>query len=149
MSKKGIHAFIDCDLDGAGAYHTLTTILQQKMTYTVTRVVDADVKILAWLSKNNPADYEKIYILDLDVSQHETLIEQIDLPNVTIIDHHKTHVQNRNKYKRAETLISLETSTCKMIYKHYDGKNQLSDQFKKLVLMVDDYDSYQLKIPDP
>jgi len=142
------HVFTDCDLDGAGSYHILTRIFNKKIPFTVARVNDIPAKITSWLANHDIADYERIYILDLDLSQYPDIQKLVDRTNVTVVDHHKQHIDQRNDYKYAETIITSETSTCKLIYKHSDGKNILTDEEKLLVLMVDDYDAYKFNIPN-
>jgi nanoRNase/pAp phosphatase (c-di-AMP/oligoRNAs hydrolase) len=146
MSNNRIHVFTDCDLDGAGAYHILCACLQQKLNYTVTRVVDVQEKIGAWLKYNNIQDYDHIYILDLDISQYPKLAKQLDHPNVTIVDHHTSHVTAKHLYTSARAIIVEETSATKLVYKYFDGSSHLNSEQKLLVLMVDDYDSYQFKV---
>lgn len=146
--NKKYHVFTDCDLDGAGAYFVLKNTTKESYTYTVARVVDADVKIGAWFEKNNINDYEMIYILDLDISQHAELMKIVDRKNVTIIDHHSSHIERADQYKHARINIQKETSTTKMVYKQFNGANLLSPRQKLLVLMVDDYDAYKFKIPN-
>lgn len=142
------HVFTDCDLDGAGSYHILTKILGYHVPYTVTRVNEASDKIESWLSRNDISEYDRVYILDLDLSQHPELQKKVDRTNVTIVDHHKQHIDLRNDYKHAETIITNDTSTCKLVYKHLSGKDKLTEQEKLLVLMVDDYDAYKFDIPN-
>ena len=114
----------------------------------MSRVVDADVKIGAWFANNNVDAYEMIYIMDLDISQHDDLMSVVDRANVTIIDHHASHIARADKYKHANINIQKETSTTKMVYKQFNGASKLTDQQKLLVLMVDDYDAYKFNIPN-
>ena len=137
------HVFTDCDLDGAGSYHILNVLTNRKMSYTVGRVNDISAKIKNWLKSNKIEDYERVYILDLDISQSPEVQQLVDRTNVTIIDHHKTHIENRDKYHNAEVLVTKESSTCKLVYKHFDGATKLTPELKLLVLMVDDYDAYK------
>lgn len=145
-SNKKYHVFTDVDLDGAGSYLILSKLLGVSLPYTVCRVNDFPEKFLGWLRKNTLADYERIYILDLDVSQHPEIQQVVDRTNVTIVDHHKTHIDNRDNYNKAETIITRESSTCKLVYKHFKGSTKLTDEEKLLVLMVDDYDSYKFDV---
>ena len=93
-TKLKVHVFTDCDLDGAGSYYALTTLKGERYPYTVTRVNDAYEKITGWMSVNNIDSYDRVYFLDLDLSQHADLIPLIDRSNVTVIDHHKNHVES-------------------------------------------------------
>jgi len=147
-STSKYHVFTDCDLDGAGSYHILNLLTGRKMPYTVARVNDFPVKFSGWLQNNNLEDYEMIYVLDLDISQHEETQKLLDRPNVTIIDHHKLHIESVDNYEFANTLIENETSTCKLVYKNFKGAGQLTAAQKLLVLMVDDYDTYSFNVPN-
>ena len=147
MPKK-IHVFTDCDLDGAGAYLALSLLLKDKMSYTVTRVVDVQQKMLNWLKTNNISSYEHVYILDLDLSQYPDVLLAFDQSNVTVVDHHKTHIANKDEYRHARTIIEPMGSTTKLIYKNFQGSEQLNSRQKLLMLMIDDYDSYKFNVPN-
>lgn len=147
---KKIAVFTDCDLDGLGsmqvfrwftgrldAEHEICSQSNFRKTYT------------KWAVKNNPRKYDKIFVLDLDVSQSN--MDLVDHDNFVIIDHHDTHVANQEKYKNATTILQDYTSCCKLMYRIFSQKYKdvnLTDEQKKLVLLVDDYDSYQLKLKD-
>ena len=146
QSKGRFHVFTDCDLDGAGAYFVLKNTTNNNYTYTVARVVDAGAKIGAWFANNDADKYDMIYIMDLDISQHDDLMSIVDRSNVTIIDHHASHIARADKYKHANINIQKETSTTKMVYKQFNGADKLTNQQKLLVLMVDDYDSYKFNV---
>ena len=138
--------FTDADLDGSMSYLLLKWTLGKNLPYKVTTVTKFSDDFKAWSKKNNTNDYNKIVILDLDVSQS---IDLIDLPNVVIIDHHKTHVANIDKYKKAKIIVQEYPSCAKLIYKLYKNKldNRLDDPKKKLLMLVDDYDSWTHKYP--
>lgn len=138
--------FTDADLDGSMSYLLLKLCSTKTLPYKVTTVTKFSDDFKAWSRKNNVNDYEKIIILDLDVSKS---IELIDLPNVIIIDHHKTHVENKDNYKNAKVIVQEYPSCAKLIYKIYKSKldDVLNDNQKKLLLLVDDYDSWTHKYP--
>lgn len=148
MANKKIHIFTDCDLDGVCSYLAYTWLLGEKCTYTVCRVNDIKRHVTTWLDSNNPDQFDKIVFLDLDVSSHDVM-ELIDRDNVHIYDHHITHVNNAKNYKHATLHIEEYTSTCKLIYRvNKSLKDNLTPQQKLLILMGDDYDSYQFKVPN-
>lgn len=144
--KKNIYVFTDCDLDGAGSYLMFKWFIQDYIPYKITRVNDFKNTFEPWYETNKDK-YDTIYILDLDVSQE--CLELVDKKNITIIDHHKTHVENKSKYKNATTMIQEYPSCTKLLYsifsKHYDKK--LTDEQKLMVLYINDYDCYELKFP--
>lgn len=134
--------FTDADLDGSMSYTMLNWCTRNQLPYIVTTVTKFHDDYIAWSRKNNPSEFDKIIILDLDISQQS--LELVDRPNVYIVDHHKTHVENRDKYKLAKTTIEEYSSCAKLIYKIYKHKLDeiLSPSQKKLLLLVDDYDSW-------
>lgn len=148
MANKKTHIFTDCDLDGVCSYLVYSWMIDSKCTYTVCRVNDIKRNVLQWLDSNNPDNYEKIVFLDLDVSSHD-IMDLIDRENVYIYDHHITHVNNVKNYKHANVYVEEYTSTCKLLYKYNkDLKDKLTPAQKLLILMGDDYDSYQFKVPN-
>lgn len=147
MKDKKIFVFTHYDVDGAVSYLTLKwTFSKLNIPYQTTTVKRFREDFTNWLTKNNVSDYDKIFILDLDVSEHADLI---DKKNVFIIDHHKSH-EEAAKYENATAVVKEYTSAAKLIYKVfnklYDIK--LTDAQKKLILLADDYDSYKLDLPD-
>ena len=144
LHMKDIFIFTDCDLDGAGSYLTFKWFTGKDIPYKVTRVADFRDCFSVWYNKNGNL-YDQIYILDLDVSDY---IDIVDKKNVTIIDHHKTHVDKKHLYKNANCIIKKYTSCTKLIYKTLSQllpKASLTDAQKLIILYIDDYDSYQLK----
>lgn len=135
--------FTDADLDGAMCYLLLKWMSTNKLPYKVTTVTKFKDDFTAWSRKNKVNDFNKIIICDLDVSQDSS--DLVDRENVFIIDHHATHVQNKSKYKLAKNNINLYSSCAKLIYKMYKSKLDtiMTDDMKKLLLLVDDYDSWE------
>ena len=136
--------FTDADLDGAGSYLTLKWLTGKPLKYKATTVKKFEDDFKAWLKRNDITTYETVYILDLDVSQSDVTL--FDLPNVKIIDHHKTHVEPSKNYKHAEVHVKEYSSCAKLIYSLVKAPNLTNEQ-KKLILLVDDYDSWSQKIP--
>lgn len=149
MKHGKIHIFTDCDLDGAMSY-LVYTWFHGKAPVTVCRVNDLLNNYKTWLKTHNPDEYKTIYFLDLDTSNNQELINLIDRENVTIIDHHTSHVENLDKYKKANQLVQEYTSASRLIYKIFTDTTdvKLTDEQKLLILLVDDYDSYKLEIPN-
>lgn len=141
--------FTDCDLDGIGTYMMFKWYTKYKGEMEICSQSNFRKTYTAWSQKNNPDDYDKIYIFDLDVSQNN--LDIIDRKNVVIVDHHETHIDNIDKYKNAKCIIKVYSSCCKLMFSLLKAKypdRNLTDQQKLLMLMVDDYDSYELKIKD-
>ena len=146
---KRIAVFTDCDLDGLGTYLVFKWFTGLRVEHEICSQSNFRKTFTKWAVKNNPKKYDKIYIFDLDVSQSN--LDLVDHSNFTIIDHHDTHVANEHKYKNATVILKDCTSCCKLLYsllnKKYPDRNLTDDQ-KKLVLLTDDYDSYELKLKD-
>lgn len=144
-SKPKMHVWTDADLDGAGSYLTLTWLLGSKFPYTVSPSNTFRAAFLEWQKLHKISDYEKIFILDLDVSEN---VDIVDHPNVVIIDHHSSHFPNKGKYTKATVIVEEETSACKLLYKkfHKVVTEELTHAQKQFILHVDDYDSYQFQL---
>lgn len=145
---KRIAVFTDCDLDGLACFAVFKWFTNFKnVDHQICSQSNFRKTFNSWSRNKNIEDYDKIYIFDLDVSHAN--IDLVDFKNFTIIDHHDTHVANEDKYKHATTILKDETSCCKLIYtllkKKYPDK-KICDEQKLLVLLADDYDSYELKI---
>lgn len=140
--------FTDCDLDGAGSYLMWKWFTGKEPDRIAVRVNDFESKYKYWLSQGNLNKYDRVFILDLDVSRVDCL-ELVDNEKITIIDHHQTHVENMHAYKHAKTHIKQDTSCTKIVYNMFRKSGRdLSHEKKLLVAMIDDYDSYTLKIPE-
>ena len=101
-----------------------------------------------WSTTHDIDEYDEIFVFDLDSSQDDATREFLDRKNVTIIDHHKCHVDNKHKYTNANIYIEEYTSCSKLLYKYFkNAKEKLTKEQKLLIAMVDDYDCYELKIP--
>ena len=149
MSKnKSIHCFTHADLDGA------VTFLATKWAHPGYRVsvnaiksVDAARQdVTTWLLNNKFSDFERVFFLDLDVSELKDLI---DFENVVIIDHHKSHVDNMD-YKKAVPIIKEYPSACLLAYKIFKKlyNTEFNDKQKRLIVYGNDYDSYTLDLPE-
>lgn len=141
--------FTDCDLDGIGSYLMFKWFTNMNIDVEISSQSNFGKTYREWSSRKSFDNYDKVYILDLDVSQQ--YLDIVDKSNVTIIDHHDTHIENKNMYKNATTILSSKTSCCRLVYDLFKEKykdKKLNDNQKLLMLLIDDYDSYQLKLPD-
>lgn len=146
MSKMPKYfSWVDADLDGGGSYLVLSWLLGFQIPYKVSLSNRFREEFLEWQKHNKISDFEKIFILDLDVSENADIV---DHPNVVIVDHHSSHFPNKSRYTKATVIVEECTSACKLLYKklHKAGEHELTDVQKKLILHVDDYDSYQFKL---
>jgi oligoribonuclease NrnB/cAMP/cGMP phosphodiesterase (DHH superfamily) len=151
MASKDYYIFTDCDLDGAGSYIVFGWLSgMTDIPYMVCRVNDLEKKLKGWLKTHKFSDYKKVYFFDLDVST-EGIKKLIDHDNVIVIDHHESNIESDVVFNKANMIVEDTTSTCKLIYKNFkDNKlsKELTKEQKLFIYMVDDYDSYTLKLEE-
>jgi oligoribonuclease NrnB/cAMP/cGMP phosphodiesterase (DHH superfamily) len=145
MAKK-YFIITDSDLDGICSYITLSWFLSGKpdIPYKQTTVSKFRADMTEWLKTDKFSNYDKVFILDMDISDAANLV---DYPNVVVIDHHKTHVPNVPKYTKAKCIVKEYTSATKLIYSQFKQVRQLTKEQTVLVALADDYDCYALKVP--
>ena len=137
----------DADLDGAVSYLILSWCYGKKLPVRATTVKKFDTEFRNWANHTNLDEYDKIFILDIDVA-NTGASDIVDRDNVVIIDHHRTHIAQEDVYKKATVLMKETTSCSKLVWQIYnDVTKELSDEQKYMVLLADDYDSYELKLP--
>lgn len=148
MNKRNkIFCFTHYDLDGVISFLTLKWFLNGvDINVMPLGSINKRENIQKWLLNNSFDSYERIFFLDLDVSD---IADIIDNENVFIIDHHKSH--DSKIYKRARHVIKEYSSACLLVYKTFKrlmvNKN-FTDAQKKLIIYGDDYDSYNHKFPE-
>jgi oligoribonuclease NrnB/cAMP/cGMP phosphodiesterase (DHH superfamily) len=145
MPKK-YFIFSDADLDGICSYITLCWFLtgEPNIPFKLTTVSSFKHDFELWKKTDSLANYDRVFFLDIDISEH---IGLIDKPNVIVIDHHKTHVPNIPKYTKAKPIVKEYTSATKLIYKQFEKSKELDKAQKTLIALADDYDCYALKVP--
>tara|TARA_X000001382_G_scaffold58254_2_gene39878 strand:- start:874 stop:1758 length:885 start_codon:yes stop_codon:yes gene_type:complete len=137
-----IHIITDADLDGAGSYLCLKQAYKDAtLTYSVT----TEKKFINDVAYFKFEDYDLVIISDLNLKESE--IRLCDLKNVIVIDHHAEHIELINNYKNAKPIIKDYPSCTKLIYDTFKLENKLNKNQKLLVKLIDDYDSYTLKLP--
>ena len=149
MAAKDYYIFTDCDLDGAGSYLAFSWLTGlTDIPYMVCRVNDLEKKLTGWLKTHKFEDYKKVYFFDLDVSK-EGIKKLIDRDNVVVVDHHLSNIESEVEFKKASMVVEDTTSTCKLLYKTFKDKApELTNEQKLFIYMVDDYDSYTLKLAE-
>jgi nanoRNase/pAp phosphatase (c-di-AMP/oligoRNAs hydrolase) len=147
VNTKKYFIFTDCDLDGAGCYLTWYWFTGVKPDRISVRVNDFESKYKQWLAKGNLDKYDRVFVMDLDVSRIDCF-DLLDNEKVTVIDHHQAHLDSIERYKNAKTIIQKSPSCTKIVYNMFKKSGLDLDLEKRLLLaMIDDYDSYKLKIP--
>jgi nanoRNase/pAp phosphatase (c-di-AMP/oligoRNAs hydrolase) len=138
----------DIDLDGIVSHMNIKWAFEGKnITRKHSTAHNFRENILEWLKDNSFEDYDKVYITDIDVSSSYDLI---DKPNVTVIDHHESHVENMPEYEHMTNIVYEESSCAKQCYKYFkeEFNTNYTKERKKLILLTDDYDSHALKIKE-
>lgn len=145
QNVSNIFLFTDHDLDGAGCYFLLRTLLGKKFEYKQTSeknfINDFD-------NLKNKENYKKIYIFDLAI--FKDYHKDFDLENV-VYAHHRNLDEQKNIVTSNLKNESQEYSSCtKLLYTKLKDKlkTPLTEEQKKLILLIDDYDSYALKSPN-
>jgi len=137
-----IHIITDADLDGAGSYLCLKNAYENaSVSYSVT----TEKKFLTDIAFFKFNDYDLVIISDLNLKENE--IKLCDFKNVIVIDHHKEHTELIDNYKNAKSIIKDYTSCTKLIYDTFKLDSKLNKNQKLLIKLIDDYDSYTLKLP--
>lgn len=149
MDPKKVYVFTDSDLDGATSLLILHWALKSNLgeiKFQTTTVSNFRKDFLAWAAEDSIEKYDAVYFLDIDTSSSADLI---DNKKSIIIDHHETHVPEKEKYKNATTNIIVTTSCSKLMYVHFKNElAQLTGIQKYLVALANDYDCYEFKLPE-
>lgn len=145
----------DSDLDGSVSALLIEKWYKAFNNNSIIEHLHTNVKtfrtdITKYTSNHNLDEYQSIYVLDLDV--HEDY-KFIDFSNVVIVDHHKSHADNLHVYQNIKVKnICIYPSCAKLVYDVFYKNNdmgvdiELTKEEKILVLLTNDYDSYELKL---
>ena len=141
--KNNIFIFTHLDLDGVVSYLILKWYYKQHIPVKFTTPNKFREDFEFW-AKDNLNKYNKIFILDMDVSESQDLI---DYNHIMVFDHHSSHTA---KYKNAKGSVATCSSNAKLIYNIFSRlpNAKFTKAQKKLIALADDYDSYTLKVPE-
>lgn len=138
MSK--IFTWVNSNMDGAASTILLGNIFQ-KMDYKQVFFGKFKEQYLEW-EKNFYDEYDKIFIVGMVLDQQ--LINKLDDPKLVFISNRGDKLDVYDS-----TLISEECSSCtRLIYNKFKTSVNFSQNMKKLVLYVDDYNDYKLKFSE-
>jgi oligoribonuclease NrnB/cAMP/cGMP phosphodiesterase (DHH superfamily) len=148
-----ICVWTDCDLDGAGSALLLKFFYKDRYTtFEIREVQKHRISDFVGEFKGWYKDidwYDKVFITDLYVP-HE-LTDLVDNEKFVIIDHHKSFVEEaKSRFQKAKTIVQQHTSTTDLIYTKFKIKDnvEFTDDLKLLVSTINDYDCYDLKVPN-
>ena len=132
-----VYVWANSDLDGAGSTILMGNVFKN-IEYTGVFFGDFEEKYLEWLEENSES-YKKIFIIGMSLSQ--STLNKIDSDKVVIIND-----RNDELVAKKAKMIDDESSSCiRVIYNMFKEKVTFSTNLKRLVLYVDDYNSYALK----
>lgn len=138
-----IFAWVDADLDGAGSSLVLSWLFKKPIQAKAITNRNIATEFAKWYTSNKD-NYSKIFICDIDTSNY---LDIVDHSNIVIIDHHDSHLLNKEKYNKANNLVKKYSSTTKLIYDTYKNALNLTKEQKLLINLIDDYDSNSKKYP--
>lgn len=143
-TRDDLYLFTDCDLDGAGCYFLLRKVLNDA---EIPHTVSTEKKFRnSFLSLPNKENYKKIYICDLSVLCNN--LDIIDMPNVVYMNHRNTDSYKCIEHKQLHQ-ESQDFSSCTLLmYDRLKAKINLTQEQKRLLSLIDDYDSYKLQFPE-
>lgn len=132
-----IFIWANSDLDGAASTITLGNIFTQ-FDYQSVFFGNFEEAYTAW-ANNNLEDYDKVFIIGMVVDQ--TLLNKIDDPRIVLISDRGERLNSFDS-----TIITEQySSCCRLIYSKFKNKVEFTQDLKKLILYVDDYNRYDLK----
>jgi len=137
----------DNDLDGACSALLMKHVLKSyDGQVEIIEVTEGNVQSKMRYYYDRSHQYKKIFILDLYIP--DNLVNIVDISKTTIIDHHESHLMVRDRYKQCKVVIENESSTALMIYKLFKPRLEDKKELVRLIEVVNDYDSYELKTKD-
>lgn len=140
------HAYTHKDLDGAISLLTLLWACpKDTITYDCVSNMQVDGIRKSIDKINGPCE---VFILDMAL--REEFLPDLDLSNVTFIDHHETSVNFIPRFKNAKIIHKEMTSNALLMSQIFKGEKYPSrtQSQKMLIALADDYDCYRLNIPE-
>lgn len=135
-----VFLWVNSDLDGVGSTILLGNIFK-KFEYKSSFFGNFEEEYFIWY-ENNFQNYDKIFIVGMPLTQ--CLIDRLDDKKIIFVS------DNDNPVKVIESsLIQEKTTSCsKLLYKKFNSSFNFSNDIKKLVAVIDDYNSYNLKLKE-
>lgn len=94
----------------------------------------------------NSHNLANIYVLDLGL--REEFFPELDQPNITIIDHHKSSEQFVDRFKHARIIYKEYSSNALLTYRLFKDKINATKEQKTLIALADDFDCNRLELAD-
>ena len=138
------HIFTGTDIDSCTSYLLFNWFSKKRIPVTYVSRDTIKEKVSAFFKDENQAG-KIVYFINLDTSNIHELVNR---GNVVIIDHHPDHIAKKDKYTNCKLIMKEFTSCSKFLFNILSQKfdNDLTKNQKVLMLLVDDYESYNFKL---
>lgn len=139
------HIFTHNDLDGAGSVLAYIWNKPKEDSFQYTPISNLEISKLKY-EITNTHNLSNIFVFDL--SLREEFLPELNNPNITFIDHHKSSAPFITKFNNARVLHKEYSSNTLLIYKLFkNDKIQITNEQKTLIALIDDFDSNKLQLP--
>jgi hypothetical protein len=128
----------DISLDGACSYLIFNWIKKSNIDVHSTSISNFRNNFEKWILSGESAKYDKIYILNMDMSQ---FMDLSDHPHMVIIDRHTSHLKCAKKYQHAKVILENSSSNSKLLLKLFSKSIKFTPQQLALVALVDDFEN--------
>lgn len=135
-----VFLWVNSDLDGVGSTILLGNVFAN-FEYRAVFFGKFEQEYFEWYD-DNFQNYDKIFVVGMPLSQH--LINRLDDKKVVFVSDQSEFVKIQDS-----TLIQELSSSCsKLIYKKFSKKLDFSKPIQRLIAIIDDYNSYNLKLSE-
>ena len=139
--------FTNTSLDGAASTLFMKWLYSKKIKEfivveaTETTIVN-DIK-----SRELTVDhYDRVFVLGLCLS--ESQIKEVDKYKLVVFDHHLSHASVLNNYHDSTAVVKKDTSCISLIHNKFKSAINLTEAQERLIMYVNDYESFNLKHSD-
>jgi hypothetical protein len=135
-----VFVWVNSDLDGVGSTVLLGNIFKN-FEYRPIFFGNFEKEYLEWYD-DNFQKYDKIFVVGIPLSQD--IVNKLDDKKVVFVSDKLETVKVGES-----TLIQEDTSSCsKLLYKKFSKKFEFPKPLKLLITIIDDYNSYNLKLSE-
>jgi oligoribonuclease NrnB/cAMP/cGMP phosphodiesterase (DHH superfamily) len=135
-----VFLWVNSDLDGVGSTILLGNIFK-KFEYKPVFFGNFEEEYFNWYD-DNFQNYDKVFVVGMPLNQN--LINRLDDKKVVFVSDSDDIVKVIES-----SLLQERTSSCsKLLYKKFSKSFNFSKDIQKLVAIIDDYNSYNLKLTE-
>lgn len=139
------HIFTHNDLDGAVSLLAFMWSKPEGTSFHYTSISNMQIDKLKTQIANTH-NLSNVYVLDLGL--REEFLPELNNPNITIIDHHKSSERFLDKFEKAKVLYKEYSSNALLTYKLFKDTINATKEQKTLIALADDFDCNRLELPD-